>query len=104
MIGLSRSIRSGIIADMKFEALTAGTRLMVTKGSPARSIYKGETMLVYAVELLPATHANAVKLSLLILSSDRTVTFYATNAGQLHDAEVSLQALDPTQKIRVRRA
>jgi hypothetical protein len=89
---------------MKFEALTAGTKLVVTKGSPARSIYKGEIMFVHGVELLPATHANAVKLSLLIPSSDRTVTFYAKHVGQLHDAEVSLQALDPGQKIKVRRA
>lgn len=88
-------------------ALTIGSKVKITKGCNARSVTKGATAVIKAVEPLGAEYGHQVKVSLYFLNSfasGKTMAFYARHPNRLADPEVRLNDGNPSHTVVVRPA
>lgn len=84
--------------------LAVGSKVRITKGCTARSVTKGATAVVKAVEPLGAEYGHQVKVSLYFLNSfasGTTMAFYARHPNRLADPEVRLNDGNPNHTVIV---
>lgn len=89
------------------QTITAGTRLLVTKGCAARGITKGVTVRILAVEALGAEYGYSVKVRFQPVNgfkTSQTFAFYARHMNRLADPSVRMNDGRPEHTIEVRRA
>lgn len=81
-------------------ALDANTKVVVTKGCPARDVRKGDRMLV--VEVIVGERRSArVRLQ---RANGSVISFYAQHINRLTEATVGMSDGNPMHRIEVRRA
>jgi hypothetical protein len=83
--------------------ITAGSKVVVTKGCADRLVRSGTVAIVKKVEAMGADYNHAAKV-VLALSHFRSVVFYARHPNRLSDPEISMNDGNPLHKIKVRRA
>lgn len=89
------------------QALAVGTRVRIEKGCKARSLDKGTTAQVTAIEPMGADYGHCVRVQFTMLNgfkAGKSFSFYARHVNRLSDPIIRMNDGNPSHTIEIRRA